>query len=493
MAKQTGWWLVWLAGVGLAGAELEVWYLRHAEAGHNVAADYRARGVPTNAWPAWVGNPEAFTPEGQDQAVALVTGLPPAGYFDLIAVSPLWRTRQTILPYLRATGQHAELWPELAETRNFAAEAKGESEPPRAEFLAGKSGLAVAPGEEAFFRLREDDGGRRIFDTWPTTRTEALLLADRVAERLAVRAGTNRMAVLLVGHGNASLTLLRRLTGDADFHGRHLGNTRVWTARGSVGDMRVEQYNLLPPLPGPTATVVRVLYIGNSQLYTCDVPGMVEALAASAGAGALVIESGRAFRGGCGLAGYWEAGDGPDTARGRLAEGGWDVVVLQEAYDVWNEPFAAYAERWVAEVRARGARPVLLATAGMASAYPEGFLRLNETLTTWATERGLVCASAGLTWLTHLGPSPARDDVLRLYHPDQQHPGLRGSYLYACLLYAHITGGDPSGLTHTIAGAGAEGLSADEAARMQAVAWEHYREDLRRVPGGIDSHPLGED
>ena len=98
-----------------AAAELTVYYVRHGQGGHNVQADWEQTGVPRKQWPAWVGDQNHFTPLGEYQVQALGTNLLPYT-FDYIAVSPLWRTRQTILPYLKLTGRTAEIWPELVET-----------------------------------------------------------------------------------------------------------------------------------------------------------------------------------------------------------------------------------------------------------------------------------------------------------------------------------------------------------------------------------------
>jgi len=88
--------LLW-AAAWTARAELTVYYVRHAEGGHNVKKDFVARGVPKDQWPAWVGNPDVSPDRGS----------PGAGAGDEHAareVRPdrgqsLWRTRHTILPY----------------------------------------------------------------------------------------------------------------------------------------------------------------------------------------------------------------------------------------------------------------------------------------------------------------------------------------------------------------------------------------------------------
>lgn len=227
--------------------------------------------------------------------------------------------------------------------------------------------------------------------------------------------------------------------------------------------------------PAAEPAPLRVLFVGNSQLYTCDVPRMVQELAASAPAGRPRIEIGRAILGGRGLQGYWEAGDATNLPRGKIAAGGWDRVVLQEAYDIWDEPFDEYAGRFVDLIRRSGAQPILFATASISSLYPDGFTRLNDPQVAWARARGIPCAAAGYAWRSYLGATPTPAQLLDLYAPDAKHPGRKGSYLYACVLYVTLTGASPEGLTRSFPHLDGEVVTADEAARMQNIAWEQYR------------------
>ena len=227
------------------------------------------------------------------------------------------------------------------------------------------------------------------------------------------------------------------------------------------------------------AETMRVLFVGNSQMYTCDLPRMVEEMAASAPPEAPRIEVGRAILGGRGLHGYWEAGTGPGMPQTAISTGGWQVVILQEAYDIWDEPFDDYVGRFHALVQAKGARSLLFATASVSKLFPDGFHKLNDTQLAWGRAHGVPCAAAGYTWLEYLGPEPDRARLLDLYSPDAAHPGAKGTYLYACLLYAHLTGKSPEGLARSFAHLGGEIVTEQEAARMQAIAWKRYQEDIR--------------
>ena len=225
---------------------------------------------------------------------------------------------------------------------------------------------------------------------------------------------------------------------------------------------------------------LRVLFVGNSQMYTCDLPRMVQELAESAPAGHPRIEVGRGILGGRGLQGYWEAGDATNLPRGRIAAGGWDYVVLQEAYDIWDEPFEEYAAKFEGLITRSGARTILFATASISSLHPDGFTKLNDPQVAWARARGIPCAAGGYAWLSYLGPAPTREQLLDLYAPDTKHPGPKGTYLYACLLYATLTGRNPEGLTRTFPHLQGEIMSAEEAARMQKIAWDQYSADRSR-------------
>ncbi len=245
--------VLWLAcAAPLTAAELEVFYVRHAEAGHNVSSEFKRAGIPTNEWPAYVGNERAFTPKGEQQAVDLAAAL--AGQrFDLIAASPTWRTRQTILPFLRASGQRAEIWPELAESAAFDLTADLLAPPPAGFPAEGRHRIKLAAEEEPFFVLGAPGVGSS--ELIVTNAASAAASALRVEARLRERFGGRPVRVLLVGHGNASKTLLRCWTRDPALHRPHLGNTRMWSGTLTLaGPFTLLRYNedartVVPSLP----------------------------------------------------------------------------------------------------------------------------------------------------------------------------------------------------------------------------------------------------
>jgi hypothetical protein len=73
-----------------------------------------------------------------------------------------------------------------------------------------------------------------------------------------------------------------------------------------------------PPPPKP----LRVLFVGNSQVYYNDLPRTVELLAASAPADRPRVAPDRAVAGGASLESHWNKGTDKGTARAKIAEGG---------------------------------------------------------------------------------------------------------------------------------------------------------------------------
>ena len=209
-----------------AGEPLRVFFLRHAEGGHNVMNEWKSK--PKSEWPSFVGNADAFTPKGEAQ-VAGATKTLEAMKFDFIAVSPLWRARNTILPYLKSKNARAEIWPELTETRSTGSAAAKDLPPPSAKLFKGAEDLKIPDEEAGFFALRED--GRQALkgggnDVAQAT-SDAIALSEKAARLLRERFANSGKTILLVGHGNAGVTLIRILTGSP---APALNNASLWMA-----------------------------------------------------------------------------------------------------------------------------------------------------------------------------------------------------------------------------------------------------------------------
>jgi HEAT repeat protein len=85
-------------------------------------------------------------------------------------------------------------------------------------------------------------------------------------------------------------------------------------------------------------------------------------------------------------------------------------------------------------------------------------------------------AAAGKAWLSYWGEAPTAEDRLALYQADRQHPGVKGSYIYACTLHAALTGHTPVGLTHRIPKQPEDAVSTAEARRFQEAAWRVHKD-----------------
>lgn len=234
----------------MAEAGLKVYFIRHAEGGHNVVKDWE--GKPKDEWPAYVGNPDMFTPKGEAQVVKATARLKQY-HFDFIAVSPIWRTRHTILPYLRATGRKAELWPELAEFERWSTNLTSElSLPaPSADLFTGGAAIALPDQERSCFILREDD--RRLFKPGKEARQSAADLnavAEKTVDLVRARFGGSDKSILLVGHGNSGRLLLHALLKNSDAWKTTLVNTGIWKAEEQGdGSFKLRLLNDAPQKP----------------------------------------------------------------------------------------------------------------------------------------------------------------------------------------------------------------------------------------------------
>ncbi len=235
-----------------AQAGLKVYYLRHAESGANAAYNPRWKQVPKDQWPSYVGNADTFSPQGEEQAQKVVGKLKEHS-FDFIAVSPKWRTRNTILPYLQSTGQKGEIWPELAEfdvSIEDILEGNGKvakDHAPSADLFTGGEEIVLPEGEKEFFTMRPgattfvkigSDPEQEVADRRTMVARAVQLLRERFA-------GTDK-TILLVGHGNAGRLLATELTGDTRIleRGNHIHNIHLWMAEEQPdGTFRLELFN----------------------------------------------------------------------------------------------------------------------------------------------------------------------------------------------------------------------------------------------------------
>lgn len=194
MRRTTGFLLVLLASLSTAGhaAGLDVYLIRHAETMGNVTGDYSEQNQCT------------FSPRGLEQVAAVPVKLMDY-HFDSIVVSPTWRTRQTILPYLQARGRTAEIWPEIEEC---CCGAPGDVAP-APEIPLGEK-IVIGESEFAYFKLRDESATVRFA---PTTEAEGLAQMQRAGDLIRSRFGGSGKTLLVVTHSCSGARIIEDLLG----------------------------------------------------------------------------------------------------------------------------------------------------------------------------------------------------------------------------------------------------------------------------------------
>lgn len=228
-----------------ASAGLKVYYLRHAQSGANAEKEWE--NTRRYQRPSYVGNAGAFSPRGEEQAAAIPEKL--AGYqFDFIALSPTWRTRQTILGFLEKTGRHGEIWPELEEfdvDEKRAHELLAANAVPsaRPDIFSG-SKISVSAEERPFFIIREDAEKQFKLRDGRDERIADCVNSLRAAiARIKQRQLRGDESILLVGHATSGQLLLHLLVGD-EGELPTIKNAQMWMAEEQPdGTFALKVYN----------------------------------------------------------------------------------------------------------------------------------------------------------------------------------------------------------------------------------------------------------
>jgi hypothetical protein len=195
---------------------------------------------------------------------------------------------------------------------------------------------------------------------------------------------------------------------------------------------------------------LRVLFVGNSTTYYNDMPGLVQKLAAG-DKGARPLFAVYYTAPGWSL----RSASRDDGLADLLDEVRWDAVVLQEhgerasaSLDRLRRETLPHARDLRDRATASGARTIVFG-----NWYPGSYADLGSEL-------GAPVAPVSAAWLEALRRRPYLD----LLGSDGRHPNLAGSYLFACVFYAALTGRDPTGSSFTA------GLRKSEARFLQEVA-----------------------
>jgi hypothetical protein len=210
----------------------------------------------------------------------------------------------------------------------------------------------------------------------------------------------------------------------------------------------------------------RVLFIGNSLTEANGLPEVVETL--SRQGGGTPISATSVVFGGFSLEDHWNEG----TARRRIAEGGWSIVVLQQGPSSLPESQASLREwtaRFDAVIRATGARTALYMV-WPESNRREAFDAVSRSYARAAEDVGGMLFPVGEAWRR----AWSRDAEMPLYGPDGFHPTPTATYLAALVMYQQINDRSPVGLPP-----GTQ-MAADRALLLQEAAQEANAQFGRR-------------
>ncbi|MHC4972813.1 MAG: SGNH/GDSL hydrolase family protein [Planctomycetota bacterium] len=182
-----------------------------------------------------------------------------------------------------------------------------------------------------------------------------------------------------------------------------------------------------------------VLFIGNSYTSNHDLPEMVAGLVEAANLPTkLQVESDTADA--ATLENHWGTRSVRDSIRSRA----WRYVVLQEqSLRPLERPdrMEKYAKLLAAEIRKRGAKPVLFLTWAREE-KPKTQKELNRVYYKVAEAVKGTVVPVGPAWARVRRERPR----LKLFAYDGSHPTRAGTYLAACVFYAVLTGRSPVGL-----------------------------------------------
>lgn len=185
----------------------------------------------------------------------------------------------------------------------------------------------------------------------------------------------------------------------------------------------------------------RALFIGNSYTYFADIPGLVQAMADSAGRDKIAIET--VAGPDMALVDHWNEG----TAKREIAKGGWQWVILQQgpsSVQVNRDSLRALTQLFGAEIAKVSATPALF-SAWPSAARPQDFDRAIESYALAAADvSGILLPVAG-SWKKAWETEP----TLQMY-ADGLHPSAIGAYLAAATIYSRLLNRTPVGLPVTL-------------------------------------------
>ena len=193
-----------------------------------------------------------------------------------------------------------------------------------------------------------------------------------------------------------------------------------------------------PQLTGDGAPV---LFIGNSHTYVNDLPGILQALADSAGGETIATMS--IANANYALIDHWNDG----LARAEIEKRSWRYVVMQQGWTpagVCQDTLRLATQLFSESIRRAGATPAVLEVWAPAS-RPGQFTGTIESYRLAAQDVSGLLFPAAEAWLELQNRKPA----YALYG-DDLHANAAGSYLAALVMYARIFNRSPVGLPGTL-------------------------------------------
>lgn len=237
----------------------------------------------------------------------------------------------------------------------------------------------------------------------------------------------------------------------------------------------------------------KILMIGNSLTYTWDIPTILERFAAET---KRELKITRHFTGGKDLSWHWDNPSENLTAPQRIAQGGFDLVILQD-----SSQRSKKADERTDFARITGEYHKAISAGGMQTMFYMGFLRepditqakiqpLVDMYTTQADALGIACAPVALAFLRCQERLPALalldNQADRKYAQNKTgtHQSPFGSYLAACTLWSAVFKQSPVGLRFRAAFDAKRELPIDEAdaKAAQEIAWAVWQEYAAKRP-----------
>jgi hypothetical protein len=203
---------------------------------------------------------------------------------------------------------------------------------------------------------------------------------------------------------------------------------------------------------------VRILFIGNSFTARNNLPALLARLANERGR---IVEHRLISAGGASLRQHFNGG----TALAAIAEGTYDIVVLQEQSTLPGRNATRMhgsVRDFHAAIKDAGARTALYMTWARRDA-PQAQQAITTAYATIAAELSATLVPVGMVWERFLS---AHDSPL-LHDADDSHPALAGSYLAACVFLVSLLGEHPVDIDVPV-----NGLDVGTAALLRQAAWD---------------------